>query len=150
MPAPVAAAYFHEELSSAAAIEGEEQSVYPNVTVVASHEGQVGRATQVRSVLQRLSGKSVDLAVLVKTKVDDNGKISYDPKLVGDVRGRKCIIVDDIVNTGNTMISNVRKLKEAGADTVYAWASHGECRTRVICQTSKASLSPQKFQFIMT
>ena len=42
MPTPVAAAYFHEELSSAKPPNGEKDpGFYPTVTVVASHEGQV-------------------------------------------------------------------------------------------------------------
>jgi ribose-phosphate pyrophosphokinase len=125
MPTPVAAAYFHEELSSVEPPEGETRSdYYPKVTVVASHEGQVGRATQVRDVLQFLSGESIELAVLSKSRMKP-GESSYEPRLVGRVEGRRCIIVDDIVNTGSTLVSNVRALKEQGAEAIYAWATHG-------------------------
>ena len=94
------------------------------MTVVASHEGQVGRATQFRSVLQRLSGVHVDLAVLSRNKLSP-GETQYNPHLVGHVRGRKCILVDDIVNTGTTLVSNIQMLKKEGADSIYAWATHG-------------------------
>lgn len=120
MPAPVAAAYFHEEFTPTT---GEDHS-YPQVTVVASHEGQVGRATQFRAVLQRLSGQNVDFAVLTKSRTAP-GSLHYDAKLVGDVAGRKCILVDDIVNTGTTMVSNIQSLKQHGAESIYAWATHG-------------------------
>ena len=122
MPAPVAAAYFHEELSSIKPPQGQE---YPKVTVVASHEGQVGRATQFQAVLKRLSGQPVELAVLVKPKTSADDKEYLIPKLVGNVSGRKCIIVDDICNTGVTLINNVQSLKLAGAESIYAWATHG-------------------------
>ena len=129
MPAPVAAAYFHEELCALPPPEGNtDPDYYPEVTVVAGHEGQVYRATQFRSVLQRLSGRRVELAVLTKSKTIPNEKTSSKPnapKLVGEVEGRRCIIVDDIVNTGKTIISNVEKLEEAGAKGIYAWATHG-------------------------
>lgn len=166
MPTPIAAAYFHEELTSAAPPEGEKDpNYYPKVTVVASHEGQVstwvsmllrgsssegptsllaqgvnphlpfsivfffwcvqvGRATQVRDVLTSLSGRDIELAVLSKSRMKP-GETSYKPSLVGKVNGRKCILVDDIVNTGSTLISNVHALQQQGADTIYAWATHG-------------------------
>ena len=131
MPAPVAAAYFHEELTAAESTDaggGNDESdsdfAYPRVTVVAAHEGQVDRATQFRDVLKRLSGEDIELAVLARNRMKAGAK-SYEPKLVGKVRGRKCIIVDDIVNTGTTLVSNVRMLKQEGADAVFAWATHG-------------------------
>ncbi len=117
MPAPVAAAYFHEELMPRV---GE---TYPPITVVAAHEGQVARASQFRTVLQRLSGQNVDLAVLTKSKMAP-GSSQYEAKLVGNVAGRKCILVDDIVNTGTTMVSNIEGLKQHGAESIYAWATH--------------------------
>lgn len=126
MPAPVAAAYFHEELTPEhESVEGDNFDYsYPQVTVVAAHEGQVGRATQFRTVLQRLSGQPVDFAVLTKSKMAP-GSIQYEAKLVGNVTGRKCILVDDIVNTGTTMVSNIESLKQHGAKSIYAWATHG-------------------------
>ena len=89
MPTPVAAAYFHEELSSLISQESEnDPDYYPNVTVVASHEGQVGRATQVRDVLQFLAGKKIELAILSRSRMKP-GETYYEPRLVGKVKGRK-------------------------------------------------------------
>ena len=127
MPAPVAAAYFHEELATLKSSDGgktDSNHDYPRVTVVAAHEGQVGRATQFRDVLGRLSGEQIELAVLTRSRMKAGAK-TYEPQLVGKVRGRKCIIVDDIVNTGTTLVSNVKMLRQEGADAVYAWATHG-------------------------
>lgn len=125
MPTPVAAAYFHEELSSIVPPKGnDDPNYYPNVTVVACHEGQVGRASQVRDVLQFLSGHEIELAVLSKSRMKP-GDVSYEPRLVGNVNGRKCILVDDIVNTGSTLISDVHALRQQGAESIYAWATHG-------------------------
>jgi len=129
IPVPVAAAYFHEELSAMIPLppdfDAEKDSPpYPLVTVVASHESQVARAAQFRTVLQRLSGRSVELALISKTR-QSRDSTDYEPTLVGNVKGRKCIMVDDIVNTGATLERNVQKLKELGAESIYAWATHG-------------------------
>ncbi|CAB9502692.1 Putative ribose-phosphate pyrophosphokinase 2 [Seminavis robusta] len=130
IPVPVAAAYFHEELSTMLPLppgfnEETDTPPYPKVTVVASHESQVARASQFRTVLQRLSGNSeIELALISKNRQRRNST-SYDPVLVGNVKGRKCILVDDIVNTGSTLKGNVEQLKERGAESIYAWATHG-------------------------
>ena len=119
MPAPVAAAYFHDEIA-----REHQDDEYPRVTVVASHEGQVGRASHFRSALTMLSGQPVELAVLSKNKLNP-GETHYTPTLVGNVRGRRCILVDDICNTGTTLVSNIQTLKKEGAAGIYAWATHG-------------------------
>jgi ribose-phosphate pyrophosphokinase len=122
MPGPVAAAYFHEELSVMQ--DESETGEYPSVTIVAAHEGQVARAAQFRAVLQRLSGTEIELACLSKSR-QTQAQTSYEPVLVGNVKGRKCILVDDIVNTGTTMMASIQHLKESGAESIYAWATHG-------------------------
>eukprot|EP00980_Cylindrotheca_fusiformis_P017163 scaffold5281_cov127-Cylindrotheca_fusiformis.AAC.12 len=129
MPVPVAAAYFHEDLANIPPPEdwtpnSDEDFYYPEVTVVAAHEGQVGRAAQFRSVLQQLSGKKIDLAFISKNR-QKPGEKTYTPLVVGNIKGRKCIIVDDIVNTGTTLTQNIAELNKAEADTIYAWATHG-------------------------
>lgn len=130
MPIPVAAAYFHEELASSNPPEGwvpqsEDDTYYPDITVVASHEGQVARATHFRNVLQRLNGgRKVEFAFISKNR-QKRGEKHYTPHVVGKIEGRKCIMVDDIVNTGRTLISNVEELHKAGAASIHAWASHG-------------------------
>lgn len=125
MPIPVAAAYFHEELCGMMppTPNGKKPS-YPKVTVVAAHEGQVTRASHFRNVLQKLSGADIDMAFISKNR-QSRGQTSYDPMLIGNVKGRRCIIVDDIVNTGTTMAAAITQVKESGAESVHAWATHG-------------------------
>ena len=126
MPGPVAAAYFHEEFCATMppGDGGKQWTPYPKVTVVAAHEGQVARAAHFRNVLQKLSGNDIELAFISKNR-QSSWQMSYDPMLVGNVKGRKCIIVDDIVNTGKTLVAAIKQLNESGADSVHAWATHG-------------------------
>jgi ribose-phosphate pyrophosphokinase len=129
VPVPVAAAYFHEELTATYSNGSDSDSdpeakEYPKVTIVAAHEGQVARATLFRDVLQQLSGSDVEFAFISKNR-QRRGEVKYTPEVVGNVEGRHCIIVDDIVNTGTTLESNCEKLSELGASTIHAWATHG-------------------------
>lgn len=156
MPGPVAAAYFHEELtrkneesaaSSAEANKGEggenvteAPKALPKITVVAAHESQVNRANSFRDVLHKLSGRNdITVALITNTRALKLHTMSTDTTLVGDVEGRQCIIVDDIVNTGGTMRNAIEAVKKAGADSVYAWATHGVFN-------SPENDAPEKFQ----
>eukprot|EP00560_Eucampia_antarctica_P005298 CAMPEP_0197834356 /NCGR_PEP_ID=MMETSP1437-20131217/22088_1 /TAXON_ID=49252 ORGANISM="Eucampia antarctica, Strain CCMP1452" /NCGR_SAMPLE_ID=MMETSP1437 /ASSEMBLY_ACC=CAM_ASM_001096 /LENGTH=523 /DNA_ID=CAMNT_0043438961 /DNA_START=237 /DNA_END=1808 /DNA_ORIENTATION=- len=140
LPGPVAAAYFHEELcdimeknKEKQTKDGDEtkkiQSFFPKVTIVAAHEGQVARATEFRKVLQKLSGQEIEMAFISKVR-QHPGQKTYEPYLVGDVKGRTCIIIDDIINTGSTLINCINQLKKEGAEDVYAWATHGVFGTK--------------------
>ncbi|GMI34387.1 hypothetical protein TeGR_g6808 [Tetraparma gracilis] len=137
LPGPVAAAYMNEQLG-----EGEDE-----VMVVAPHEGQVGRAAEFRRKLNTLSGKPVGMAFVSKHRAAKEGASrlrtpdaanpaawsaragslaggDYQAMLVGDVKGKTCVIVDDIVDTGTTLLNVVEQLKLAGAKKVYAFATH--------------------------
>lgn len=84
------------------------------------------RANGFRSALQKLSGSSDIRVALVSNSKDLNiHNKSKTTSLVGDVKGRKCIIVDDIVNTGSTMKTAIEAVHNSGAAEVYAWATHG-------------------------
>lgn len=157
MPSPVAAAYFHEELSKVAIDAATKAGVnnpednysdyYPKVTIVASHEGQVGRASRFRDVLRLLSGREIQIAVLSRSKMRP-GERHYEPNLVGDVTGHTCILVDDIVNTGNTLVSNIKFLQQVGAKSIYAWATHGVFETPVMSDRHKTKMNdaPERLQ----
>ena len=44
--------------------------------------------------------------------------------LIGDVAGRDCVIVDDMIDTGGTLCKAAEALKERGAKRVFAYATH--------------------------
>ena len=45
--------------------------------------------------------------------------------LIGDVKGKTCIIVDDMIDTAGTLVAAAKLLKESGAVKVFAFATHG-------------------------
>lgn len=88
-----------------------------NAMIVSPDVGGVARA---RSVARRLD---VPLAVVDKRRDTPNQATVMN--LIGDVSGKTCIVVDDIIDTAGTMVKVVDALLEKGAEKVYAYASHG-------------------------
>jgi ribose-phosphate pyrophosphokinase len=62
------------------------------------------------------------LAIVDKRRTDIN--VTEVMNVIGDVRGRTCLILDDIVDTAGTLVKTAEALLEQGADKVYACASH--------------------------
>jgi ribose-phosphate pyrophosphokinase len=88
----------------------------PNLTVVSPDAGGVERA--------RFFAKKMEapLAIVDKRRTDMN--VTEVMHVIGDVAGRSCLILDDIVDTAGTLVKTVDALLEAGATEVYACASH--------------------------
>ena len=57
---------------------------------------------------------------------EDEEAVEKMELLVGDVRGRVAILVDDMIDTGHTVRLAAQVLRDAGAKEVYALISHGE------------------------
>ncbi|KAF1300595.1 MULTISPECIES: ribose-phosphate diphosphokinase [Enterococcus] len=67
--------------------------------------------------------------------VDQEETEESEGYVIGDVQGKNCIMVDDILNTGETMAKAAELLKAAGGKEVYACASHA-----LLSETAKATL----------
>ena len=88
----------------------------PNLTVVSPDAGGVERA---RFFAQKIGAP---LAIVDKRRTDMN--VAEVMNVIGDVKGKSCLILDDIVDTAGTLVKTVDALYENGAATVYACASH--------------------------
>jgi ribose-phosphate pyrophosphokinase len=88
----------------------------PNLTVVSPDAGGVERA--------RFFAKKVDaaLAIVDKRRVEMN--VAEVMNVIGDVKGRSCLIIDDLIDTAGTTVKTAAALLENGAISVYACASH--------------------------
>ncbi|MGO9636989.1 MAG: ribose-phosphate diphosphokinase [Terracidiphilus sp.] len=88
----------------------------PNLTVVSPDAGGVERA---RFFAQKMGAP---LAIVDKRRTDIN--VAEVMNVVGDVKGKSCLILDDIIDTAGTLVKTADALYEAGAAAVYAAASH--------------------------
>ena len=89
---------------------------YPDLMVVSPDVGGVVRA---RALAKRLEA---DLAIIDKRRPRANeAKIM---NIIGDVEGRSCVLIDDLVDTAGTLCKAARALKDAGAAKVVAYCTH--------------------------
>lgn len=93
-----------------------------NVVVVSPDAGGVTRAKSFLELMQG-SGHESKMAIIIKER-SGAGKIG-SMKLVGDVKGKHAIIIDDIIDTAGTLNEAAIKLKAEGATSVHAFATHG-------------------------
>jgi ribose-phosphate pyrophosphokinase len=89
----------------------------PDLMVVSPDAGGVERA---RSVAKRLN---VPLAIIDKRREEAN--VAEVMNVIGDVRGRNCLIVDDMIDTAGTLVRGTEALLAYGAASVTACATHG-------------------------
>jgi ribose-phosphate pyrophosphokinase len=89
---------------------------YKNLVVVSPDVGGVVRA---RAIAKRLES---DLAIIDKRRPRPN--VATVMNIIGDVNGRTCVIMDDMVDTANTLCEAARALKEQGAVKVVAYCTH--------------------------
>ena len=87
-----------------------------NLTVVSPDAGGVERA---RFVAKKMDAQ---LAIVDKRRTEMN--VAEVMNVIGDVEGRNCLIIDDIIDTAGTLVKTAEALKKAGAVKVFATASH--------------------------
>jgi len=92
------------------------------VTVVSPDPGGVKRADRFQTALGRRLGRQVTNAFVEKYRA---GGVVRGEALIGDVKGRVAIILDDLISTGGTLGRAARACKAQGARRVFAAATHG-------------------------
>ena len=80
----------------------------------------VGGVVRARHIARRLNA---DLAIIDKRR--ERAGLSEVMNIIGDVEGRRCILVDDIVDSAGTLCNAAEALIERGAKSVSAYVSHG-------------------------
>ncbi|HYE70585.1 MAG TPA: ribose-phosphate pyrophosphokinase [Aquabacterium sp.] len=89
---------------------------YPDLVVVSPDVGGVVRA---RALAKQLGS---DLAIIDKRRPKAN--VSEVMHVIGEIEGRNCVIMDDMIDTAGTLVKAAEVLKERGAKRVFAYCTH--------------------------
>ena len=95
----------------------------------------VGGVVRARGIAKRIDG---DLAIVDKRR--DKANESEVMNIIGDINGRDCIIVDDIVDTAGTLCNAAEALIKAGAKSVSAYITHGVLSGPAVERIKKSKL----------
>ena len=117
---------------------------YTDLMVVSPDVGGVVRA---RAFAKRLE---CDLAIIDKRRPKAN--VSEVMNIIGEVKDRTCVIMDDIVDTAGTLCKAAQALKEQGAKRVLAYCTHpvlsGAAVSRIEIRRSTSWSSPTPFRCV--
>ncbi len=105
---------------------------YDDLVVVSPDVGGVVRA---RAAAKQLN---VDLAIIDKRRPKPN--VAKVMNIIGDVAGRTCVIMDDMVDTANTLCEAAAALKEQGAVKVFAYCTHPVLSGAAITRITESEL----------
>ena len=105
---------------------------YKDLVVVSPDVGGVVRA---RALAKQLG---CDLAIIDKRRPTAN--VSEVMHVIGEIDGRNCVIMDDMIDTAGTLVKAAEVLKERGAKTVYAYCTHAVFSGPAIERIAKSAL----------
>lgn len=103
-----------------------------NVVVVSPDHGSVPRA---RNMAERMN---CPIAIVDKRRPEPNK--SEIMNIIGDIKGKNCIILDDMIDTAGTITNAANAIKDMGATEVYACATHGVLSGPAIERLEKSAI----------
>lgn len=106
--------------------------VNKKIVVVSPDAGGVERA--------RIFSKKLNAGLAIADKRRPKANVAKIIHIIGDVKDKTCIIVDDIIDTAGTMVKTVEALINKGANKIYAACSHGIFSSDAIDKINKSSL----------
>lgn len=113
-------------------LEDIEKQQFENLIVVSPDIGGVVRA---RAVAKQLG---IELAIIDKRR--PQAGIAEVMNIIGDVNGRTCLLVDDMVDTAGTLCNAAKALKQHGAKRVVAYATHPVLSGKAVENLNKSEL----------
>ncbi|MBT5497482.1 MAG: ribose-phosphate pyrophosphokinase [Alphaproteobacteria bacterium] len=102
-------------------------------TIIVSPD--VGGVVRARAVARRIDA---DLAIIDKRR--ERAGVSEVMNIIGDVKGRRCVLVDDIVDSAGTLCNAAGALMEAGAKSVHAYVTHGVLSGGAVARVSSSPI----------
>jgi ribose-phosphate pyrophosphokinase len=103
-----------------------------NLMIISPDVGGVVRA---RDIARRLD---VELAIIDKRR--ERAGVSEVMNIIGDVKGRRCLLVDDIVDSAGTLCNAAVALMDAGAESVSAYVTHGVLSGGAVARVSSSPM----------
>src|SRR5690348_12426119 len=95
----------------------------------------VGGVVRARHIAKRLDA---DLAIIDKRR--ERAGVSEVMNIIGDIKGRHCILVDDIVDSAGTLCNAAQALVDSGAEGVYAYCTHGVLSGGAVARVSASPI----------
>ena len=111
-----------DHLTAAPVIEEYVRQNSPNAPVIVSPDS--GRIKVAERMAQHLADCEADLAFIYKRRPKGRANVVEAKEVIGDVAGRLCILTDDMIDTGGTIVSAAEILIKRGATEVWAMATH--------------------------
>ncbi|NUB15096.1 ribose-phosphate diphosphokinase [Azospirillum brasilense] len=109
-----------DNLMAAPVFEKDIRATFEDIGEVTMVSPDVGGVVRARSLAKRLDA---DLAIIDKRR--ERAGVSEVMNIIGDVKNRRCILLDDIVDSGGTLCNAAVALMDAGAKSVHAYCTHG-------------------------
>jgi len=103
-----------------------------NAIAVSPDAGGAKRAKNFAEIL------GVELAIVNKFRPKEN--VAESTGVLGNVKGKDCVMVDDMIDTAGSLCSAAKVLKEAGARKVYACATHGVFSGEAFARLAKSEI----------
>ncbi len=100
-----------------------------------------GRIKVAERMAQHLHDKGADLAFIYKRRPKGTANVAQAKEIIGEVEGRLCILTDDMIDTGGTIVSAAELLMERGATEVWAMATHGVLSGPAVDRLKNAPIS---------
>jgi ribose-phosphate pyrophosphokinase len=97
----------------------------------------VGGVVRARALAKRLD--NAPLAIVDKRR--ERPGESEVMNIIGDVKGRSCILIDDIIDSGGTLCNAAQALLDAGAKSVTAYITHGVLSGGAVARVDKSALT---------
>lgn len=102
-----------------------EQYVREHATEPVIVSPDAGRIKVAERMAQHLGDCGADLAFIYKRRPKGTTNVAEAAEVMGDVEGRTCVLTDDMIDTGGTIVAAAELLKKRGAKEVWAMATHG-------------------------
>ena len=103
-----------------------------NLVMVSPDVGGVVRA---RGIAKRLNA---DLAIIDKRR--ERAGVSEVMNVIGEVKGKTCVLIDDMIDSGGTLCRAAEALKENGAESVHAYIVHGVLSGGAVARVAESPL----------